>query len=148
MSDLLGRIEADLKAAMREKNELARDTLRMLLAGCKNRRIELGRDLADADVLDVARKAVKSRQDSADQYEKAGRAELAEKERGEISVLEGYLPAQKSPAEIEAIVQAAIEEIGASTKADLGRVMKAVLGKHQGEVDGKAVSQVAGRLLS
>lgn len=147
MSELVQRVETDLKAAMRARDELTRDTLRMLLAGFKNRRIELGRDLEDEDAIAVAHKAVKSRQDSASQYDDAGRPELAEKERAEITALERYLPAQKSAEEVEALVQAAIDELGATAKSDLGRVMKAVLGKHKGEVDGKTVSQIAGRLL-
>ena len=147
MSELLSKIEGDLKTAMREKNELARETLRMLLAGAKNKRIELGRDLEDPDVVDVLRKATKSRADSAQQYDDAGRPELAEKERAEAAVIATYLPAQKSAEEIEAAVKAVIEEVGATSKADMGKVIKTVMAKHKGEVDGKTVSQIVGKLL-
>ena len=147
MSELRARLEADLKTATLEKSEVARETLRMLLAACKNRRIELGRELEDADVVEVARKALKSRQDSAQQYEAAGRADLADKERAEMAVVERYVPPPIPPDEVERIVRATIEELGASSKRDLGRVMKAVLGKHPGELDGKQVSQIAGKLL-
>ncbi|MEM7307100.1 MAG: GatB/YqeY domain-containing protein [Planctomycetota bacterium] len=141
------RIQSDLKDAMRSGDTETRDTLRMTVAALKNKRIELGREPDETEALQVLQKAVKTRQDSATQYDDANRPELAAKERAEIGVLERYLPAKKSDDEVEAIVAAAIEESGASSKADLGRVMKAVMAKHRGEVDGKAVQTIAGRLL-
>ena len=141
------RIQEDLKAAMRAGDAGTRDTLRMVVAALKNRRIDLGRELEEGEELAVLQKAVKTRTDSAEQYDGAGRPELAAQERAEIAVIERYLPARKSDEEVRAIVQAAIEEVGAATKADLGKVMKAVLGAHGGELDGKTVQRFAAELL-
>ena len=140
-------LETSLKDAMRAGDTTRRDTLRMVIAGLKNKRIELGRDLEDADVLSVLGSAVKSRQDSVEQYEKAGRDELAAKERAEIEVIQHYLPRQLGEDETRTVVGAAIEKTGATSKADLGKVMKAVMAEHKGQVDGKAVQRIAAELL-
>jgi uncharacterized protein YqeY len=144
------QLEADVKQAMRDGDTLKRDTLRMVLAGVKNKAIAdggAGHELDDAGVLDVIAKAVKSRVESAQQYEQAGRDELAQKEAAEIEVLQGYLPKQLSEAATKDVVQAAIAETGAASKADIGKVMKAVMASHKGQVDGKLVQQLAGQLL-
>ena len=140
-------LQEDLKGAMRRGDDVARSTLRMVIAALKNRRIEEGRDLTEAEELAVLGKQVKSRQDSAEQYAAAGRDELAERERAEIAVIQGYLPAQLGEDETRAIVRAAIEAVGASSKKELGRVMKAVLAEHKGSVDGKLVQRLASELL-
>jgi uncharacterized protein YqeY len=142
------RVEVDMKQAMRDQNAIARDTLRMTLSSLKNRRIELGRDLEEAEEQAVISKAVKSRQESAEQFTSAGRAELAEKERAEMAVLEGYLPEGLSEDETRGIVKGIIEELGLSSKQDIGAVMKTVMARHRGSVDGKAVQQIAGEILS
>lgn len=144
---LLERLQSDLAAAMRDKDELRRDTLRMVLADLKNKRIELGRDLTDENVIAVLQKAKKSREDSVEQYDQAGRAELAEKERAEIAVIEAYLPQPLSEDEAREVVRAAIEETGASGKQDLGKVMKAVMAQHRGRLDGKTAQRLAAELL-
>lgn len=144
---LLERLQGDLAAAMRDKDELRRDTLRMVLAEVKNKRIELGRELADEDVVAVLQKAKKSREDSAEQYQAAGRGELAEKERAEIAVIEGYLPRPLGEEEAREAVRAAIEETGAKGRQDLGKVMKAVMAKHRGRLDGKTAQRLAAELL-
>ena len=151
------RLNDDVKQAMRDKNEVARDTLRMVLASLKNRVVELrterGSDagetaLTDDDVLAVLAKAVKSRKESVVEYEKAGREELAAKERAEIAVIEGYLPKQLDADETRNIVSGLIDELGISSKKDIGQLMKAVMAKHKGTIDGKLVQQVASELLS
>ena len=141
------RIDADLKTAMREKDELRRETLRMVVAGFKNRRIELQKDLTDADELAVVQKAVKQRQEAAAEYAKGGRAELAEKEAKEAELLAVYLPRQLSEEETRAVVGELIAELGITEKKQLGQLMKAVMQRHQGQVDGKLVSRLAGELL-
>jgi len=141
------QIESDLKDAMRARNELARETLRMAIAGFKNKRIELGRDLEAADELAVVQKNVKSRQDSAEQYENAGRPELAEKERAEIAILQGYLPKQLNEDETRTVVQELIKELGLDQKSQLGQLMKAAMAKYKGQIDGKLVSRFAGEML-
>lgn len=141
------RIQEDLKAAMRGGEALRRDTLRMVIAAMKNRRIELGHALSEADELAVITNCVKTRTDSAEQYTAAGRPELAAKERAEIEVIQGYLPRQLDESEVRAIVKAKIAELGVTTKQDLGRVMKAVMAEHKGTVDGKLVQRLTGELL-
>ena len=142
------RITEDVKAAMRAGEALRRDTLRMLVSSFKNRRIELGRELSEADELGVLTTAVKSRTDSAQQYDRAGRAELAEKERAEIEVIQVYLPAQLDEAEVGRIVKAKVEELGVTSKKELGKVMKAVMAEHKGAVDGKLVQRLAAELVA
>jgi hypothetical protein len=145
---LIDQLNADLKAAMLAKDTVKRDTLRMVLTLTKNSAIELGRPLEDADVLACLQRSVKTRRDSIEQYEKAGRDELAAIERSEIAVLEGYLPKLLSEDETRALVAAKIAELGLTQKRELGQLMKAVLAEHQGTVDGKLVSRLAGEQLS
>ena len=141
------RIQEDVKAAMRAGDAETRDTLRMVVAALKNQRIELGRELEEADELAVLQKAVKTRKDSVDQYVEAGREELAAKERAEIAVIERYLPAQMSEDDVRGVVEKAIADVGATSKKEMGQVMKAVMAEHKGVVDGKTVQRIAGELL-
>jgi len=140
-------LDADLKTAMRGGDTLSRDTLRMVLAGVKNKRIEVGEDLSEEQVLAVLASAVKSRKDSAAQFDEAGRPELAVKERAEIDVIERYLPQQLSEAETRTLVEGLVGELGITTKRELGKLMKAVMAEHKGRVDGKLVQRFAGELL-
>lgn len=144
---LLETLNADLKAAMLAKDTVTRDTLRMVLTLTKNLKIELGRELTDDDVLGALQRGVKTRRDSIEQYQAAGRDELAEVERTEIAVLERYLPTMLTDDETRALVAAKIAELGLSEKRELGQLMKAVLAEHKGTVDGKVVSRLAGELL-
>jgi uncharacterized protein YqeY len=141
------RLEADLKSAMRDQRNLERDTLRLALSALKYRRIELGKELDDAEVIASLQKGVKSREESAGEYTKAGRPELAAKERAEAAVLAGYLPKLLDEAATRELVRAAIAEHGIADKKQLGALMKAVLAKHQGQVDAKLVNRLAGELL-
>jgi uncharacterized protein YqeY len=145
--ELLERLQADVKEAMRARDDVARDALRMVVAAVKAREIDSDQALTDEDVLGVVRHAVKTRTESAEQFEAAGRAELAAKERREIEVLSRYLPRQLSEDETRALVEGAIAETGAASKRDLGKVMKAVMAGHRGEVDGKLVQRLAAELL-
>jgi len=142
------RIEADVKTAMRERNELARDTLRMVLAAMKNRRIELGEDLDEEQELAVLMQSVKSRKDSAEQYQKAGREELAAKELAEIGIIESYLPRQLGEEETREIVASLVAELGLTSKKELGVLMKQIMARHKGRVDGKLVQRFAGEILA
>lgn len=149
--DLKSRLDADLKAAMKAGEAVRRDTLRMVIAAVKNRAIEVGGAntvLDDDAVMAVVLNQVKTRTDSAEQYDAAGRADLADKERAEIEVLQGYLPQQLSEDETRAAVERAIADTGASSKADLGKVIKAVMAAHKGQVDGKQVQRLIAELLS
>lgn len=142
------KIEADIKDAMLKGEAIRRDTLRMVLAALKNRRIELGRDLAEPDELAVLTSAVKSRQDSARQYESAGRDELAQKEAAEIEVIQVYLPRQLSEEETRRVVGEIVAELGVTQKQELGKVMKAVMARYKGQVDGKLVQQIAAQSIA
>ena len=144
---LLERLDADLKTAMRGKLVLERDTLRMILAGVKNLRIELGREPTEDDVLAVLKRGVKTRKDSLEQYRKAGREDLAAQEEAELEVLATYLPKALGEDETRALVIALIAELELTSKRDMGTLMKAVMAKHGAAVDGKLVSRFAGELL-
>ena len=141
------QIEADLKTAMRARDETARDTLRMVLAAIKKREIDEDSATTDADALAALRHAAKMRQDAASQFESAGRGDLAQKERAEMEVIARYLPRQKSEQEVRTIVENLVSELEIRSKQDLGKLMKAVMSRHKGEVDGKLVQRIAGELV-
>jgi uncharacterized protein YqeY len=145
--ELLNRLQEDVKQAMRGGDTLARDTLRMCIAGLKNREIELGRSLEGSEELAVLHKAVKTREESAAQFDAAGRGDLAGKERGEIAVVQRYLPRQLGEPETRALVASTIARLGLSAKKDLGALMKVLMAERKGEIDGKLVQRVAGELL-
>ena len=148
--NLTERIDSDLKTAMREKNATKLGVLRMLKAALTNAAIEKGAQgqLNDADATQVIRKQVKQRQDSIESFEKGGRAELAAKEKEELSILQSYLPQQMSADEISKVVRETIAEVGATSKAQMGAVMKAVQAKVAGRADGKTLSAEVQKQLS
>lgn len=134
-------IVTDLTAAMKAKDADRLSTLRMVKANLMNRQIEKGGELTDDEVVKALQSLVKQRRDSIEQYEKAGRTELAAKEAAEVTVIEGYLPQAASSEEITLAVAAAVTEIGASSIKDMGAVMKAAMANLAGRsADGKAVS--------
>jgi len=135
------RIASELKEAMRARDQLRLDTLRSALSGFTYKRTESGRELSDADELDVVRRLVKQRADAVAEYEKAGRAELADKERAEREILLAYLPAQRSPAEIREIVQSVLAELPPESR-NAGAVMKVVMPQLKGLADGNLVRQI------
>ena len=142
------QIAADLTAAMKGRDAGRLSALRMLKAAVMNKGVEKGRDLNDPEILQVVASLVKQRRDSIEQFAKAGRTDLVEKETGEIAVLEHYLPPAISQDEIDAAVAAAVEESGATTPKDMGKVMKAVMPKLAGKnADGKAVNEAVRRKL-
>jgi uncharacterized protein YqeY len=135
------QISADLKTAMRARDQVRLDTLRSVLSAFTYRRVEAGHDLSDAEQLAVVQKQVKQRNDSIGEYGKAGRAELVAKETAERDILASYLPAQKSADEIRAIVRAIIDAIPSEGR-NAGAVMKAVMPQLKGAADGNVVRQV------
>jgi uncharacterized protein YqeY len=141
------RIEQDIKAAMLARNEVARDTLRMVLAGMKNREIESGRDTTDEDALAVLSTAAKTRADSIAQFEQAGRTDLVAKEKAELEVVRAYLPTQMDEVEARKVVAALVAELGLSSKKDIGALMKALMARHKGSIDGKLAQRLAGEML-
>jgi uncharacterized protein YqeY len=143
------QVAADLTAAMKAKDKARLSALRMLKAAIMNKgMVEKGRALNDAEVLQVVASLVKQRRDSIEQFEKAGRTDLVEKETGEIAILEHYLPPAVSADEIDAAVAEAIAETGASSPKDMGKVMKAVMPKLSGKnVDGRTINETVRRTL-
>jgi uncharacterized protein YqeY len=137
------RIDSDLKDAMRAKDATKLGVLRMLKSALKYGAIEKSGEgeLNETEAVQVIRKQVKQRQDSIESFEKGGRAELVEKEKKEMSILNEYLPQAMSAAELAQAVREAIAEVGATSKAQMGVVMKAVQAKVAGRADGKTLSQ-------
>jgi len=137
----LERIQADLTAAMKTKDELRLSTLRMVKSALKNKEIEKIRPLDDLESLQVLQTLVKQRHESVEQFVKGGRNDLADKERKEIAIIEAYLPAAPTDAEMHAAVEDAIAESGANSLKQMGAVVKAARAKLEGKsVDGKALS--------
>jgi len=137
------QIVADLTTAMKAQDAGRTSTLRMVKAAMMNRKIEKGSELDDEEVQKLLRSLVKQRRDSIEQYEKAGRQELVDKEQSEIDVIEKYLPQAASPEEIEQAVAAVIAETGATSIKDMGKVMKAAQAALAGKnADGRLVSEV------
>jgi uncharacterized protein YqeY len=137
------RVDSDLKEAMRAKDTTKLAVMRMLKSALKYAAIaksDADAELSDAEAVQVIRKQVKQRQDSIESFEKAGRAELVEKEKKELSILNGYLPQPMSADEISKVVRETIAETGANSRAQMGAVMKALQTKVAGRVDGKALS--------
>jgi uncharacterized protein YqeY len=142
------QVGADIAAAMKARDSSRLSALRMLKAAIMNKGVEKGRDLDDAEVLQVVASLVKQRRDSIEQFAKAGRTDLVEKETGELNVLQAYLPPSATPEEIAAAVAEAIAETGATSPKDMGKVMKAVMPKLAGKnPDGKAVNEAVRRTL-
>jgi uncharacterized protein len=142
------QVSADVTSAMKARDAARLSALRMLKAAVMNKGVEKGRDLDDTEVLQVVASLIKQRRDSIEQFSKAGRRDLVDKETAEISVLEQYLPPGATEAEIDDAVAAAIGETAATSPKDIGKVMKAVMPKLAGKhVDGRAVNEAVRRKL-
>lgn len=140
---LTERLTDDLKQAMKAKDQLRVDVIRMIKAAILNKELELRKTLDDGELTRVMAGLVKQRQEAVEQYQKAQRGDLAEKELREISIIEAYLPKALSEEEVLQLIDAAIREIGAKTLKDMGAVMKAVMGKLAGQpVDGKRINEL------
>src|SRR5437867_10209972 len=137
---MIEKLKADLSQAMRQKDAIATATLRMLISQVQYARIEAKRELTQDDYLVVLQRAVKTRREAIEQYDKGGRKDLADKERAEIAVVERYLPAALTAEETVRAVEALLGELGITEKKDLGRAMKEFMARHRGRVDGKIVS--------
>jgi uncharacterized protein YqeY len=141
------RINDDVKAAMRGGDTPRRDALRLLLAALQQREVDERKELADADVVAVIDKMIKQRRESIAQFEKGGRQDLAQRERFELDLMQGYMPQSMSEAEIAAAVAEAIAATGAKAPSDIGKVMGALKGKLAGRADmGKVSALVKSRL--
>lgn len=140
--NLKDKIVSDLTTAMKAKDANRTSVLRMVKANLMNKQIDKGSDLTDEEIIKALQTLVKQRRDSIEQYEKAGRAELAEKEKTELMVIEDYLPQSASKEEIEKAIEDVISETGASSIKEMGTVMKAAQAKLAGKsADGKILSE-------
>jgi uncharacterized protein len=141
-------VSAAITAAMKARDQVRLDPLRMLKTALTNKQIEKGRNLDEAEALQVVASLVKQRRESIEQFLKGGRTDLVEKETREIQILETYLPPAMDAVELDALVQAAITETGATSPKDMGRVMKDLMPRLAGRgVDGKAVNELVRRKL-
>ena len=144
---LSDRLLNDTKMAMKARDELKVSTLRLARSSIKNSEIEKGRDLTDEEILETLSRESKRRREAIDSYEKAGRLELAEKERTELAILSEYLPKQLDESEIEKITREVAAEVGAVGPGDKGRLMGAIMPRLKGKADGKLVNLVVERIL-
>jgi len=144
---LLEQISNDLKDAMRAKEETTLSTLRMLKSALKNKEIDLIRPLTEAEVADVIKSQAKQLKEAIDQFEAGGRSDLAEANKIELDVLKKYMPAELSDADLEAVVQEAIAQSGATTKADMGKAMGFVMKAVAGRADGTRVKSMVEKIL-
>lgn len=143
MSDIAARLRSDQVAARKAADKDRTLVLGTVLAFLKNREIELGRTLTDTETIEVLRKQIKQRDDSVEQYTKAGRQDLADREQFEITVLRGYLPPEADPEEIREAARAAV----AGGATELGKLMGALMGRFKGKADGKVINQIAREVL-
>ena len=141
------RFTADIKEAMKAHEEVRLSTLRLLTSAIKYKEIEEHKPMDDEGVLSIMTTAAKQRRESIEQYEKAGRQDLSDKEKAELAVILGYMPAQLSVDELRAAVAEAIAESGAAGAKDMGKVMKALMPKVKGKADGKLVNEIVKELL-
>ena len=141
-------LEKELHEAMRSGDDLRKRTLRMILAAIKLAEVEQRGDLDEAGMTSVLQREVKVRHEAIADAEKAGRPDLADASRAELALLQAYLPAQLSPAELEEMARQAIAATGAAGPQDMGKVMKEIMPRIQGRADGKAVNEIVRRLLN
>jgi uncharacterized protein YqeY len=142
------RITEDMKTAMKSQDKPRLATVRLILAAMKQREVDERIELSDADIAAILNKMLKQRRDSITQYQAASRQDLVDQETFEVNVIQAYLPAQMSEADVEKLVQAAIAECGAKSAADMGKVMAIVKPKIQGKADLSVVSQLVKTHLS
>ena len=143
------RVNEDMKSAMKAREAERLATIRLLLAAMKQREVDERITLDDAGVVAVVEKMLKQRKDSVEQYEQAGRADLADREKAEMAILAGYLPQQMDEAEVAAIIAQAVAECGAKSPADMGKVMALVKPKVAGRADmGKVSALVKAKLAA
>ena len=145
--DTKAKLESDLKDAMRSGDDTRKRTIRMVLAAIKQTEIDKQVTLDETGVIGILQKEVKTRRESLEEAQKAGRADLAASTAAEIQVLNGYLPQAMDPAELTALAKSVIAEVGATTPADMGKVMKALLPRVAGRAANDQVSRVVRGLL-
>ena len=137
-----------MKGAMKSRDSLKVDTLRLIVAEIKNKEIDLHDEMGDEAILDLLTTQIKKRKEAAEMYGKGGRTDLKEKEEQEVTIIEAYLPAQASEEELRERIQAIIAEIGAQSPKDMGKVMKVVVPEFKGKAEGDQIRKLVTELLS
>ena len=145
---LQDRLMADLKAALRDKDETRKNAIRMALAALKNARVDKNADLTEEEVIAVLAKEVKQRRETLEEFEKVGRDDVVAAESAAIEILQGYMPQMLSEDEIAGLAHRAIAETGASGPKQMGQVMRVLMPQVQGRADGRKVSEIVRSLLS
>jgi uncharacterized protein YqeY len=145
---LQNRLQQDMQAAIRDRDELRRDTLRMVVSAAYNAQKQVGRELTDDEVIGVLAREVKTRRESVEAFTSGGRAEAAAKEQAEIAIISAYLPEQIGADELAQLVAQAVEESGASSPRDMGKVMAVLMPRVKGRADGKQVSALVAQELT
>lgn len=145
---LAERLQQDMKLALKNKEKDKLSTIRMVRAAIKKAEIDHKGPLNDEQIIEVIMREVKQRKDAVQEYEKAGRHDLVEKEKEELQILETYLPEPLTEEELTEIIQETIQQLGVTSKKEIGKVMKTVLPKVKGRAEGKAVNQIVQKLLS
>lgn len=145
---MLDQLQNQLKTAMKSRDELRTSVLRMLISEFKYAQIEKRGALDEAESLQVVQRAVKKRKEAIEMYDKAGRTDLADKEKAELKILEEFVPAQLDEAAARQKIEEMIQELGAAGKQDFGRVIKEVLSRYKGQIDGKVAQKIIGEILS
>lgn len=145
---LLERLNNDMKQAMKNKEKDKLSVIRMIKSSLQNEAIKLGNELSEDQELTVLSREMKQRKDSLNEFEKAGREDLVEKLRTELTFVEVYMPKQLSEEEVTEIVKQAISEVGATSKAEMGKVMSAIMPKVKGKADGTLVNKLVQQHLS
>ena len=146
--NLKEKINSEMISAAKARDKIRLSTIRMIKAALHNKEIDLKRELNDEELLQVLSSIVKQRKDSIEQFGKAGRVDLVEKEEEDLKVVQGFMPEQLSEEEIETEIEKAIEEVGAVSIKEMGKVMKVVMSKLTGRADGKIVSEKVKAKLS
>lgn len=148
VANTIEKFDAELKEALKSKDDLKVSVIRMIKASLKNKSIEKMGTLTNDDILSVLSTLAKQRRESIKQFTSAGRTDLAEKEKKELEIVQSYLPKHLSLQEIDEIISSAIKECNASSPSDMGKVMKIVIPKIKGAADGRVVSERVKELLS
>jgi uncharacterized protein YqeY len=146
--ELKQKLLSDLKGAMKSKDSLKVDTLRLLISEIKNKEIDLREDLGDEAITALLTTQIKRRKEAASMFEQGGRADLKEKEEREMAILQIYLPEQVGEEELKQRIQAVITETGAQGPQDMGKVMKVVVPEFKGKAEGDQIRKIVSELLA
>lgn len=145
---MLKKIEKDMMSALKNKEKEKAGSLRLIISKCKNKAIELGRDLSDSEVIKVLQTAAKQHKESIKMYKEGNRSDLVEQETTELGFVEDYLPSMMDEVEVKELIKQIIEEVGATDMSDFGKVMPIVMKKGAGKIDGSLAQSIVKELLS